>query len=83
MRSGGGFHCYWLLANTYEINTATARQHIDQSKRRGLLSSKAIQPYMIWRGCYTFPGSQNHKYQPPRDVSFVRFDGAVFIRWLT
>ena len=73
VRSGGGYHCYWLLQDTYEINTAAARQHIDQIETAWVGFVRGDPTVHDLARVLRVPGSQNHKYNPPRDVSFVRF----------
>lgn len=79
VRSGGGYHAYWLLADTFEINTAAARHHIDQVETAWVGFVRGDQTVHDLARVLRVPGSQNHKYQPPRDVSFVRFEpGCVY-----
>lgn len=75
VRSGGGYHCYWLLSETFEINTPAARQHIDQVETAWVGYVKGDPTVHDLARVLRVPGSQNYKYSPPRDVGFVRFAG--------
>lgn len=79
VRSGGGYHAYWLLSETFEVNTPAARQHIDQVETAWVAFVKGDPTVHDLARVLRVPGSQNYKYSPPRDVSFVRFEaGCVY-----
>lgn len=77
--SGGGYHCYWLLADTYQINTPAARLHIDQVETAWVAFVRGDQTVHDLARVLRVPGTQNFKYNPPREVSFIRFTpGCVY-----
>lgn len=79
VRSGGGYHAYWLLSETFEINTAAARLYIDQVQTAWVGFMKGDPTVHDLARVLRVPGSQNYKYSPPRDVTFVRFEaGCVY-----
>lgn len=73
VQSGGGYHAYWLLSETYEINTAAGRTHIDQIETAWVGYVKGDPTVHDLARVLRVPGSQNHKYSPPKPVSLMHF----------
>jgi hypothetical protein len=78
--SGGGYHCYWLLEEPVIIDDdnreAVARTLKDWAAYCHSDSAASDLPRVL-----RVPGSLNHKYQPPRDVAFVRCDMTMLYSW--
>ncbi len=72
--SGGGYHCYWLLAEPFVLDTPEKRQRaVDVQARwttfvRGDKAAKDIARVL------RVPGTLNYKYEPARPVTFVEQD---------
>jgi hypothetical protein len=72
--SGGGYHCYWLLAEPFVLDTDKARaravnvQARWQAFVRGDKNAKDIARVL------RVPGTLNYKYEPARPVTFVEQD---------
>ena len=70
--SGGGFHCYWLLTNPFELDTP---EHLERAKH-------AQAAWVVYAGgdpgakdlarVLRVPGTANLKYAPARKVIFER-----------
>ena len=69
--SGGGFHCYWLLAEPFVLDTDEKREQAVAVQRdwvtfvRGDKAAKDIARVL------RVPGTLNYKYEPARPVAFV------------
>jgi hypothetical protein len=72
--SGGGYHCYWLLAEPFVLDTPEKRARAVDVQARwqafvgGDKAAKDIARVL------RVPGTLNHKYSPPRTVTFVEQD---------
>jgi hypothetical protein len=72
--SGGGYHCYWLLAEPFVLDTDETRERAVVLQRdwvtfvRGDKAAKDIARVL------RVPGTLNTKYNPPRPVTFVEQD---------
>jgi hypothetical protein len=68
--SGGGYHCYWLLAEPFVLNTPEKREQAVAVQRdwvtfvRGDKAAKDIARVL------RVPGTLNYKYEPARPVAF-------------
>jgi hypothetical protein len=68
--SGGGFHCYWLLAEPFVLDTPEKREQAVAIQRdwvtfvRGDKAAKDIARVL------RVPGTLNYKYEPARPVAF-------------
>ncbi len=72
--SGGGYHCYWLLAETFHIETEQDRQWIDRLQKGWVARVGGDDGAKDLARMLRLPGTRNHKYVPPRQVRFVRCD---------
>lgn len=70
--SGGGFHCYWLLDDPRPVVDRKEHAHLKDIQYRwvelvqGDLDSKDLARVL------RVPGTYNYKYDPPREVLFIR-----------
>lgn len=81
--SGGGWHCYWLLRDTFTIENSEDRS----------LAQSVLYAWIDTVGgdggakdlarVLRVPGTLNHKYTPPRPVSFYHFDMGLLYDWST
>lgn len=78
--SGGGYHCYWLLEEPVIITDAN-RDAVTQTLRDWAAYCRSDAAASDLPRVLRVPGSLNHKYQPPRDVTFVRFDMTMLYSW--
>ena len=66
--SGGGYHCYWLLEDTFPISSPEARQ-VAKDTQAGWVtlvgSDKGVKDIAH---VLRVPGTLNAKYDPPREV---------------
>lgn len=62
VHSGGGLHCYWILAHTVNMDDAGA--HLKMTARECLGDMRSAEAAHVLR----VPGTLNHKYDPPRRV---------------
>ena len=69
VHSGGGLHCYWLLAEPIDLRVQAAEcKSLLRSIARAIGADlSSAEPAHILR----VPQSFNHKYDPPRIVHFV------------
>jgi hypothetical protein len=74
VNSGGGLHCYWLLASPIatahgkELNKALQTHIANTAQQRGWhCDAKCFNPAWMLR----VPGTKNHKAKPARDVTIV------------
>ena len=78
VRSGGGYHCYWLLNNTANVTPAN-RAEIASIQRAWVDYIHGDDGAKDLARVLRVPGTQNFKYSPPREVSFIRCDlGCVY-----
>ncbi len=78
--SGGGYHCYWLLEEPVII-TDTNREAVTRTLRDWAAYCRSDAAASDLPRVLRVPGSLNHKYQPPRDVAFVRYDMTMLYSW--
>lgn len=69
VHSGGGLHCYWLLAEPMDLQARAAEcKKLLRSIARAIGADlSSAEPAHVLRVPQTF----NHKYNPPREVHFV------------
>ena len=69
VNSGGGLHVYWLLHTPLNIqhDAADVRNLLRRAARAVCGDMAAAEPARVLR----LPGTLNHKYDPPREVSLV------------
>lgn len=70
--SGGGLHVYWFLSEPLYLVNATVRAKIILLALANMLGADPLsaEPARILR----VPGTLNHKYDPPRPVTFEHLD---------
>lgn len=71
--SGGGFHCYWLLDQP-QIVTDNNRETLAHLQARWVEYVHSDPAAKDLARVLRVPGSLNRKYDPPRPVTFARFD---------
>ena len=72
--SGGGYHCYWLLTETFVIETDRDREWIDRVEKSWVALVGGDDGAKDLARMLRLPGTRNHKYVPPRPVQFVNYD---------
>jgi hypothetical protein len=70
--SGGGYHCYWLLAEPYILDTSVAREHARRLQDRWVTLVGGDDDAHDLSRVLRLPGTLNYKYDPPRPITFVR-----------
>jgi hypothetical protein len=71
--SGGGYHCYWLLAETFKLTDA-ARERAKRTQAAWVAYVGGDTGAKDLARVLRVPGTLNYKYDPPRPVEFVRAD---------
>jgi hypothetical protein len=71
--SGGGYHCYWLLDETFVIRTADDRARIETAQAAWVAYTGGDDGAKDIARVLRLPGTQNTKYAPPRPVTFVSY----------
>lgn len=69
--SGGGYHCYWFLAETFHITTDDDRERIAASQAGWVESVGGDPGAKDLARVLRLPGSVNTKYDPPRPVQLT------------
>jgi putative DNA primase/helicase len=70
--SGGGFHCYWLLDETFVIGTGGDRERV-AAKQAAWVEAVAGDPgAKDLARVLRLPGTLNTKYDPPRPVQLTQ-----------
>ena len=72
--SGGGYHGYWLLADTWALIGDDDRQRAQALQAAWVTFTGGDQGAKDLARVLRLPGSHNHKYDPPRAVEFVWCD---------
>jgi len=72
--SGGGYHCYWLLAEPFHIETERDRQWIDRLQKGWVARVGGDDGAKDLARMLRLPGTRNRKYVPAREVRFVWCD---------
>jgi hypothetical protein len=69
--SGGGYHCYWLLAEPFVLDTDKARERAVDVQHRWVAFVGGDDDAKDIARVLRVPGTLNYKYSPPRPVTFV------------
>ena len=69
--SGGGYHCYWLLKEPFELNTSLKRDIASRVQRQWVMHVGGDLAVHDIARILRLPGTLNYKYTPPRDVTEV------------
>ncbi len=69
--SGGGYHCYWLLAEPFVLDTPEKRQRAVAVQRDWVTLVGGDDGAKDIARVLRVPATLNHKYSPPRTVAFV------------
>lgn len=71
--SGGGFHCYWLLDETFIVTTEADRQHLAELQSRWVQAVGGDQGAKDLARVLRVPGTLNSKpsYNPPKSVTCI------------
>jgi len=69
--SGGGFHCYWLLEEPFEITTKFKLEVAKSLQARWVDYVGGDLAVHDLARILRIPGTLNHKYDPPREVKIV------------
>ena len=72
--SGGGYHCYWLLAEPFVLDTPEKRQRAADVQARWTTFVRGDKAAKDIARVLRVPGTLNAKYSPPRPVAFVEQD---------
>jgi hypothetical protein len=72
--SGGGYHGYWLLVEPFMLDTDDARERAVDVQARWVSFVGGDKAAKDIARVLRVPGTLNHKYQPPRPVTFVEQD---------
>jgi replicative DNA helicase len=70
--SGGGYHCYWLLATPWMLDTDTDRDKARKLQAAWVRHVGSDPQSKDLARVLRVPGTYNQKYDPPRPVAFVR-----------
>lgn len=71
INSGGGYHAYWLLQETYHLTTEADRKRAQAIQAAWVKYTGGDPGAKDLARVLRVPGSLNHKYDPPRPVEFV------------
>jgi hypothetical protein len=72
--SGGGYHCYWLLAEPFVLDTDKARERAVGVQRDWVTLVGSDDAAKDIARVLRVPGTLNYKYNPPRPVTFLEQD---------
>jgi len=72
--SGGGYHCYWLLAEPFIIGNDADRERAKRAQANWVAFVGGDPGAKDLARVLRVPGTLNHKYNPPRAVEIVRAD---------
>ncbi len=79
VHSGGGRHCYWLLASPWRLSDDETRDKARKVQAAWVRYTDGDGQAKDLARVLRVPGTYNHKYQPPRPVTFVKSDfGTVY-----
>jgi RepB DNA-primase N-terminal domain len=70
--SGGGYHAYWLLDETFYLDSPNARERAMMIQRAWVAHVGGDPGAKDLARVLRLPGTTNHKYKPPRPVQMVR-----------
>lgn len=74
VESGGGLHVYWLLAAPYLLDTPERRERAREAQADWVARVGGDPGAKDLTRVLRVPGTLNHKYDPPRPVSFRHLD---------
>jgi predicted transcriptional regulator len=74
INSGGGFHAYWLLKDTFHIQDEQARTRASSIQSRWVDMLDADPNSKDLARILRVPGTVNNKYKPPRKVKFYKIN---------
>lgn len=69
--SGGGYHCYWLLTEPCPLTTDDCREKIRKLQAAWVVLMGGDTQAKDLARVLRVPGTYNHKYTPPRQVTIV------------
>lgn len=69
--SGGGYHCYWLLRDSFILNTTLKRDIAKSLEERWVFFVGGDKAVHDLSRVLRIPQTLNHKYDPPRQVKIV------------
>ncbi len=72
--SGGGYHCYWLLAAPFVLDTPEKRARAVNVQARWQAFVRGDKAAKDIARVLRVPGTLNYKYEPARPVTFVEQD---------
>ena len=72
IRTGGGYHAYWLLDAPFVIGSEKGRTWIEDLQRRWVALVGADPQAADLPRVLRIPGTHNRKYDPPEEVRIVR-----------
>ncbi|MBT5711723.1 hypothetical protein HOI71_11815, partial [Candidatus Poribacteria bacterium] len=72
--SGGGYHCYWLLARTFAIASDAERERAKRLQRAWAVCVGGDPAASDLARVLRLPGTLNHKYDPARPVRILTAD---------
>jgi hypothetical protein len=79
--SGGGVHAYWLTDEPWLCSSPESREAIAVLQHAWVLKVGADPTVHDLARILRVPGTLNHKYNPPRPVSFLWCDLARLYTW--
>lgn len=72
--SGGGYHCYWLLRETFVITNDREHERARKVQQNWVKFVDGDRGAKDLARVLRVPGTLNYKYDPPRRAEFVRAD---------
>jgi hypothetical protein len=72
--SGGGYHCYWLLDETWFLHDEAERKKASELQADWVEYVQGDDASKDLARVLRVPGTKNYKYEPAREVAFVRCD---------
>jgi len=70
--SGGGYHAYWLLSETFYLDSPDARERAMRVQTAWVEHVGGDTGAKDLARVLRLPGTMNYKYKPPRPVQFAR-----------
>lgn len=72
--SGGGYHCYWFLAEPFLLATDDDRQRARKAQAAWVSYTRGDDDAKDLARVLRIPGTRNYKYTPPRPVVIIVAD---------
>ena len=72
--SGGGYHCYWFLAEPFLLATDEDRERARKAQAAWVGFTKGDDGAKDLARVLRIPGTRNYKYNPPRPVVIIDAD---------